>query len=274
LHAIALLEAHLCNPGIIQTVGKLQKKIVIKFGQTDLRIIVSADEGGVQIWSYVPRSVRRVPTADVLGSTIRTVALFYDYRIQSNSNNEISISLNADALEQVLHSAQGNEEVVMKLAKKDGVCVLKFEIIGASRMGRKRTVSHDVRIDILRPNEVEKLREPECPEPDVRAPEPRISVSSRSRAAVCAGAHSPSAAAEDQADHREAPCGHGCGHGAREPQGRALGCVADGGHPDGGALGEPHEPQDRYVRRDISRRTAQLMRGRVQARTTRPRRLR
>ncbi|KAI0031105.1 cell cycle checkpoint [Vararia minispora EC-137] len=135
---------------IIQTVGKIQKKVVMRLGQSEVRIICNSDEGGVQVWS-----------------TIRVLALFEDYRVESKSGNEIALLLDTDALEQVLHSAPGNEEVVMKLAKKNDVCVLNFQIFGNSRMGRRLTVSHDVRTEVLRPGELERLKEPMCPEPDV-----------------------------------------------------------------------------------------------------------
>jgi len=55
----------------------------------------------------------------------------------------------------------------MKLAKKNDQAVLSFEMFGVSRSGRKVRVAHDVRIDVMRPTEVEKLHEPLCPEPDV-----------------------------------------------------------------------------------------------------------
>ena len=55
----------------------------------------------------------------------------------------------------------------MKLAKKNDQAVLSFEMLGVSRSGRKVRVAHDVRIDVMRPSEVDKLREPLCPEPDV-----------------------------------------------------------------------------------------------------------
>ncbi|KAI0311324.1 checkpoint protein Hus1/Mec3, partial [Amylostereum chailletii] len=123
---------------IIQTIDKLQKKCIIKFTENEMHIICNTDDSGVQVWSQ-----------------IRVVALFSDYRVQSNSNNEISIALSTDALSQVLRSAAaqnaGAEDIVMKLAKKNDSPVLSFEIHGATRMGRKVKVAHDVRIDIIKP---------------------------------------------------------------------------------------------------------------------------
>ena len=39
--------------GLIQTVEKVQRRCIIKFGETAMRIICNQEEGGVQIWSYV-----------------------------------------------------------------------------------------------------------------------------------------------------------------------------------------------------------------------------
>lgn len=60
------------------------------------------------------------------------------------------------------------DELVMKLAKKNDQAVLSFEMCGVSRSGRRVRVTHDVRIDVMRPSEVDKLREPLCPDTDVR----------------------------------------------------------------------------------------------------------
>lgn len=113
--------------------------------------------------------------------------MFTEYRIQSNANNEITLLLSSEALLAALKSASASaaaarpdaepgaqgvveepEEIVMKLAKKDGQAVLSFEIFGATRMGRKVRVGHDVRVEVLKPGDVERLEEPMCPEPDVR----------------------------------------------------------------------------------------------------------
>jgi hypothetical protein len=106
---------------------------------------------------------------------IKVASLFTDYRIQSNAENEITLSISPEALLLALRSAanppslSSAPDVVMKLAKKNDQAVLSFEISGAMASGRKVNVGHDVRIDVLRPSDVKKLAEPMCPEPDVRA---------------------------------------------------------------------------------------------------------
>lgn len=121
---------------------------------------------------------------------VKVESLFTDYRIQSNAENKITVSLSTEALLSALRSSSSSassasaaaailptydaDELVMKLAKKNDQAVLSFEMFGVSRSGRKVRVAHDVRIDVMRPFEVDKLREPLCPEPDVCFPNFRI----------------------------------------------------------------------------------------------------
>ncbi|KAH7912827.1 cell cycle checkpoint [Hygrophoropsis aurantiaca] len=153
---------------IIQAVEKLQKKCIIKFTEAEMHIICNddANEGGIQVWSVV-----------------KVDSIFTAYRIQSNANNQITMAISTEALLSALKSSSSSaasatvaatvlpaydaDEVVMKLAKKNDQAVLSFEMFGISRTGRRVRVAHDVRIDVMRPADVEKLREPLCPEPDV-----------------------------------------------------------------------------------------------------------
>ena len=95
-------------------------------------------------------------------------SLFTDYRIQSNYNNEINMEISPEAVLQALKAAQSAPEVILKLAKKNNHAVLNFEITSQSRQRNKVQISHDVLIEVLKPSEVERMREPLCPEPDVR----------------------------------------------------------------------------------------------------------
>ncbi|KAI0806067.1 checkpoint protein Hus1/Mec3 [Irpex lacteus] len=156
---------------IIQAVEKLQKRCVIKFTETDMHIICASDvnEGGIQVWSQ-----------------IKMPSLFNDLRIQSNANNQISMLLSPEALLSALRSAAApsttsnsaalhHVEAVMRLAKKNDQAVLSFEINGLSRnASRYVRVSHDVRIEIMKPQDVQRLSEPMCPEPDVHVLLPQL----------------------------------------------------------------------------------------------------
>jgi len=146
---------------IVQAIEKLQKKCIIKFGESEMSIICNndANEGGIQVWSQ-----------------IKIDSIFTSYRIQSNASNEITMSLSAEALLAALRSASSSassgssyetEEVVMKLAKKNDQAALSFEISGTTKVGRKVRVAHDVKIEVMKPGDVARLAEPLCPEPDI-----------------------------------------------------------------------------------------------------------
>lgn len=64
-------------------------------------------------------------------------------------------------------SSYDADEIVMKLAKKNNQAVLSFEIIGTTRLAKKVRVAHDVKVEVMKPGDVDRLKEPMCPEPDV-----------------------------------------------------------------------------------------------------------
>jgi HUS1 checkpoint protein len=152
---------------LIQSVATLQKRCILRFTETTLHIICrdhlgggSADPGGggsgIEVWSQV-----------------KAASLFTDYRIQSNAGNEISLLLASDALLAALRAAAGADAhtVVMKLAKKHELAVLTIELTLHARLGADAVVAHDVRIEVQKPADMERLKEPLCPEPDVRMPQ-------------------------------------------------------------------------------------------------------
>lgn len=131
-----------------------------------------------------------------LSRQVKVDSLFVEYRIQSNTNNQITLSMSSEALLTTLRSACTpsnntglitDAEVVMKyvrslpysmyttlsehrnrLAKKNDQAVLTFEILGATRGNRRVRVTQDIRIEVMKLQDVERLQEPLCPEPDVR----------------------------------------------------------------------------------------------------------
>ena len=127
---------------------------------------------------------------DAYGSRqVKVQSLFSDYRIQSNSNNEITMLISPEALLLALRSAwnpaslDSTPETVMKLAKKNDQAALSFDISGSMSSGRMVRVGHDVRIEVMKPSDVKKLTEPMCPEPDVRC----FTACSRSRTLTLIG---------------------------------------------------------------------------------------
>ena len=124
-------------------------------------------------------------------SNLRVIqeTLFTDLTILSNSNNEITCEVQTEPLHQALKSASSSVDMTMKLAKRDNVAVFCFEVqvqvsrspsphiiiqftfcfpFSQSRQGKRMEITHDVRVKILKPSEVQALEEPRCPEPDVR----------------------------------------------------------------------------------------------------------
>lgn len=68
----------------------------------------------------------------------------------------------------------------MKLAKKHGRAVLCFDValtfgggglsaFGGTAGSKKARIEHNVLIEVLKPADMARLKEPLCPEPDVRA---------------------------------------------------------------------------------------------------------
>ncbi|PCH42690.1 cell cycle checkpoint [Wolfiporia cocos MD-104 SS10] len=138
---------------ILQTVEKLQKRCSIKLTETEMHIICNSDvnEGGIQMWSQI-----RVPS------------MFIDYRIQSNANNVILLTVSSEALVAAMRSAATpSSSGPGTLTKKGEKPTINFDISISTRGGRRVRIAHDVPIDITRTQEIEKLKEPLCPEPEV-----------------------------------------------------------------------------------------------------------
>lgn len=129
-------------------------------------------------------------------------ALFKDFRIESNFNNQINLEIASDSLLKALRSAQNAVDVTMRLAKRNKDPLLSFMIVNAvgvlasheekftsvaqrcscssldltsdfrpfplkSRSGARLEIVQDVLIKVLKPAEIERIKEPLCPEPDV-----------------------------------------------------------------------------------------------------------
>ncbi|CDZ97840.1 Checkpoint 9-1-1 complex, HUS1 component [Phaffia rhodozyma] len=164
---------------IVQSISKLSKKCILKFSADKMHLICHDEtEGGVQVWSQVNQDL-----------------IFSSYRIESNQANEIHISILIQPLLTVLKSAlalEGKGEVVVKLAKRPvgqptaltgsepgAPAVMKpmlvWEIGGDSRLNRPPPLSHELHIKVLKTPEVEQLKEPLCPEPDIHIVLPPLS---------------------------------------------------------------------------------------------------
>lgn len=136
---------------IVQTMEKLSKRCIFKMNETTVQIICLGEaDVGVQIWSKLPVD-----------------SMFSDYRIQSNANNMISLEVSTEPLSQALKSASAAHEVIVKLAKKNDQPVFSFEAQTESRQGKRMLVTHDVRITVMKAVDIEQIKEPLCPPPDL-----------------------------------------------------------------------------------------------------------
>lgn len=146
--------------------------------------------------------------ADDLGaSAIQSAVFDPDFKLESNNSNEIYLEVNTEAFARALKSAsvschaatrlappwptqltplalclQGSTEVSLKLTKKCGEgqsqtgkgarpC-LTLTIKGASRFGRLVEITHDVGVKVKKAADMEAMKEPLCPVPDVSVTPP------------------------------------------------------------------------------------------------------
>ena len=182
--------------GIVQAIEKLQKKCVVKFTETEMHIICASDvnEGGIQVWSCVDLlRVTGVTTLIVSQSGQSSLALRgLPHTVQCEQpdhphtlvrSSPYHPSFRMLTIQRLLHDLQrgsGHEVCgrmqpspkltwsANRLAKKNDQAVLSFDISGSSRNGRPIRVVQDVRIEVMKPQDVDRLAEPMCPEPDVR----------------------------------------------------------------------------------------------------------
>ncbi|KAK0546428.1 Checkpoint protein hus1 [Tilletia horrida] len=93
---------------------------------------------------------------------------FAEFRIESNNKNKIYIEVATETLLKAFRSGLNAVQVTMRLAKRNQIPMLSLHITNASHMGGRLVVVQDVLIRILKPAEMERIKEPLCPAPDVR----------------------------------------------------------------------------------------------------------
>ncbi|KAJ2704812.1 Checkpoint protein hus1 [Coemansia spiralis] len=136
---------------VVQSIDRLTKSAILKLTPEKLHIIVITDvDSGLQLWSDVAVN-----------------ALFSDYRIESVHSNEIYLEFSIDNLQRALKSAQGALRTTLKLTKKQGLAVLSLIIQNQSGTGRELTLSQDVPVRVLTPQQMDAVREPLVPDSQV-----------------------------------------------------------------------------------------------------------
>ncbi|KZT51986.1 cell cycle checkpoint [Calocera cornea HHB12733] len=149
---------------VVQSVEKVAKKCILRLSPESIEIICAdGNEEGIQVWSKIKED-----------------NFFLDYRVQSNAANTICAEIVTDALVQVLRDLATTgkvetRETVMKLAKQKQDAVFTFETRDHdSNWAKGLSVAHHVKVTIVRPAEMEKVREPLCPDPDVHIVTPPL----------------------------------------------------------------------------------------------------
>ncbi|KDE06384.1 hypothetical protein MVLG_03291 [Microbotryum lychnidis-dioicae p1A1 Lamole] len=150
---------------LVTSLSPLSKQATIKLKPDSVHLVCLSDTtaNGVQVWSQI--AVSSIFKID------------HDFRLESNSNNEIYLEVSTEALAKALRSAHGATEVTIKLAKKGGQGpdgsgkgarpVLTLSIKTISKGMNPTDISQDVGVRVRKAAEMDLLKEPLCPTPDI-----------------------------------------------------------------------------------------------------------
>jgi len=149
-------KAHVINDRInlfikvVSTMEKISKECILHLKERKIQFILTSEitEGGVQVWSG-----------------LNTALLFDEYRIESLNNNEIAFEINLDHLQRALRSGQYANDMVLKLAKKNGNPFLSLEIQVQST--QQASLTQDIPIGLLSAHQLSQYTEPLFPDPEV-----------------------------------------------------------------------------------------------------------
>ncbi|BGP17888.1 hypothetical protein JCM10213_000966 [Rhodosporidiobolus nylandii] len=158
---------------LIGSLAPLGKRATLKLKSDSVHLICMGEGagGGVQVWSQI------------------AVASIFDlatFRLESNHHNEIYLEVSTDSLSRALKSCSGATSTTIKLAKKGGAGpngtgkgaypVLSLAIESSSRLGKRLEITQDVAVKVKKAAEIELLKEPLCPAPEVVLLLPPLSV--------------------------------------------------------------------------------------------------
>ncbi|RKP07937.1 checkpoint protein Hus1/Mec3 [Thamnocephalis sphaerospora] len=150
------MRAQVIQPVALERVARSVEKLgqqpcILKLTPQQWHCILVPDaEAGVQVWSQ-----------------LSATAFLSMYRINSAHHDEIYLELRAENLHRALRSAKGALECIVRLAKRGQAPVLSFHIVHQSRAGLRQELTQDVPVRVIPPQQMETIREPMVPEPQV-----------------------------------------------------------------------------------------------------------
>jgi HUS1 checkpoint protein len=126
----------------VSVMDRCCKHCVIHFTASGLTLAAQSDSSeSPRIWSSIPKAL-----------------VFSDYVCESMNNNEIGLYVQTSNLLRALKSADSASEVSIRLRKKDGTPILCFEI--QILTPQIMSISHDLPVDLLNPDQLNLYREP------------------------------------------------------------------------------------------------------------------
>ncbi|CAH7671304.1 checkpoint protein Hus1/Mec3 [Phakopsora pachyrhizi] len=144
---------------LVDSISKLSKRAVFRFTPTELKIISTGDfDDGVRFFGSV---------VELFGT---------NYRIESNANNEISLELSTYALSSALRQSSATPiEFIIRLGKLGRTPFLSLNLTAVGPTGVDYSVEQCVAVKVLKPIDAAALREPSCPDPEIKITLPKLS---------------------------------------------------------------------------------------------------
>lgn len=130
---------------IIQSMAKLSNRCILRCSPEEIHIVIARGTGPVEAFAVL----------DDMSS------FFREYKVESNSNNQVNIELIAEHLCLAFKQITPASQVTIKLAKHNNQAVLNVEIITRSTTGQEVIVIHDVSIAIKRSRDLDIIRTPD-----------------------------------------------------------------------------------------------------------------
>ncbi|KAJ6232726.1 checkpoint protein [Anaeramoeba flamelloides] len=152
IHDLALLIR------TVQSLVKIDKIGIIHFTAEQVSFILDSGQttDDIQVWCSINQD-----------------SIFKTYVIESLSENEIAIEVNFNNLLHALKTGQVSNEMSWKLTKKDNLPYLSISILCEINNGLP--LVQDVPIQIITPQNLQRHKEPDLPEPDVQIMLPQLS---------------------------------------------------------------------------------------------------